>query len=269
MMKRLRTGMVVLLCACGGGAKSLLDPAFGTMGSTVTTFSCPGNGISKSLVKTANGFVASGLGCEGWALVGYTEKGEVDPAFGDAGVALFFSGDGVFSSTRTLAVRSDGRLLVSGSKGSKTLLRQLSATGKVDDAFSAASEKEITDSFPASFEMALQPDGNLILAQGETMIRIKPDGRRDLTFGSLGSQRDRRIHPESRRRARLVASRALHPGRQARLVVRRRRHDRLRRGSPGARRRSVGDGRRLRRLRDRRLGTEGGTLFFGLARVVP
>jgi uncharacterized delta-60 repeat protein len=178
--------MASALSACGG-TPSLLDPAFGTRGTTVTAFPCSRGGIPAALVKVSTGYVSGGIGCDSWAMVGYTETGALDPSFGDAGVATLFPGESFLSGVESMLVRSDGRLLVGGYRDAGHTLRQLSPTGKVDDAFTAATASDFDAYFRLGFAMALQTDGNLVVAQRESVLRLKPEGTRDPTFGAGGA----------------------------------------------------------------------------------
>lgn len=186
--------VVVVLCGCGVPpvvAIDALDPAFGTDGRTLLSFKdCPGSMVSlQDIAKTRNGFVAVGTACRGWLLVGYTADGRVDPGFGTAGKTQLFASDSNGGSDY-LATEvwelADGKLLVAGRIRGGMRMRHFSATGQADPAFDQAFDATLNAQFPYGFVSAVQPDGKVIAALSEKVMRMHPDGSRDLSFGTNG-----------------------------------------------------------------------------------
>ncbi|MBS1153383.1 MAG: uncharacterized protein H6Q89_5081 [Myxococcaceae bacterium] len=167
---------------------NLLDPTFGDGGTTLKSFGCTDYASANALVVVDGGFVAGGGACQGWALVGYSHNGAIDPSFGDAGTALLFSGTSDFAQIDQLLVRPDGRLLVRGTRRSGTTLRQLSASGAEDTAFTATVDQALSDrNITLVNGMWLQADGKVLLAFGTTLYRMLPDGSLDASFGVGGA----------------------------------------------------------------------------------
>jgi uncharacterized delta-60 repeat protein len=184
-----------------------LDTGFGHSGTVTTSL---GPLISGSaLVRQPNGkLVVAGTNGSNDSnvkitLVRYTSRGSLDTSFGRGGKVVIAIGDGVtLNSIRAWLVRQrDGKLVAfsAGYRGSYTyfaLVRYLS-DGSVDTSFGHGG-KVVTridqrDYFPSA--LILQPDGKLVAAAGTSsaqnsggfvLVRYKPDGSIDTTFGRGG-----------------------------------------------------------------------------------
>lgn len=175
------TGVGRLLVArlSSGGA---LDPAFDSDGFAVTPLGDGGDprALALELVGGKPTLVGSALdaGARKLALARYTADGALDPGLGGAGTVLEAIGSGGQAEGTSLAVDSDGRLVVAGSalNGGQTrvMVARLSAAGGLDPSF-ASGGVALTPPGSAN-AVALQGDGKVVAA-GQ---RARPLGGTDV-----------------------------------------------------------------------------------------
>jgi uncharacterized delta-60 repeat protein len=122
-----------------------------------------------------------------------TEDGQLDPSF-------YYDGKdrGFLISTDQLLLQPDGKILVRGLIGFKSLtfngfrlLLRLNADGRVDDSFDTTLPPEDLTGDVATC-MGIQSDGKIIVGRrpssvSPSLIRLFPDGTRDLSFITLDS----------------------------------------------------------------------------------
>jgi uncharacterized delta-60 repeat protein len=183
-----------------------LDSSFGTGGLVTTAFPDISFAYARTVTAQPDGsLVLAGAAQQvtsRFALARYRSDGSLDTSFGTAGlVDTSFSGSDTYASS--LAVRSDGRLVVTGSYGrsvggEKFALAQYNRDGTLDSSFGSAGL--VTTTYPGSDAFgatgALQPDGRLVVA-GTTytfsstayqfaLARYNSDGSLDTSFGTAG-----------------------------------------------------------------------------------
>jgi uncharacterized delta-60 repeat protein len=121
----------------------------------------------------------------------------LDPAFGAGGVLV--SDLGGDDSANGLAVRPGGSIVVAGSSYNQMMAAQYGPDGTLDPTFGSAGVARIsrdpTFGSSSASDMALQPDGKVVLAGREfgavsgsslfdiAVARLNPDGTRDTSFG--------------------------------------------------------------------------------------
>lgn len=171
----------------------VLDPRFGDDGVVSTSLGCDVMAYGSALAVRPNGrFLVSGAGCGGWFVSQYRADGALDPAFGDAGTTFLFSeAKDWFRQAEHLFVRPDGRLLLAGvgGKDDGNAVRLLSPEGAEDLLFSAAADGALVGVVEPGFglqALAVFPDGQLLIGNGETTVRLGLDGQRDGTWGTGG-----------------------------------------------------------------------------------
>jgi uncharacterized delta-60 repeat protein len=142
----------------------------------------------------------------GWfdfAVARLDTDGSLDNNFDSDGIqTIHFTGSiaeggGVGSGATTLALQSDGKIVVAGDteypvgEGSKVAaVARLNPNGSLDTDFGSGGKLPL--SFPAG-GMALQSDGKIVLAgwtaeSTSTVARLNPNGSLDTDFGSGGTQ---------------------------------------------------------------------------------
>jgi uncharacterized delta-60 repeat protein len=192
----MKTPVLLALClalfgcpGAGGGrvdaGPNLLDPAFGTQGLTRTAWGC--HSRADALVAVGNGrVVAAGRACGEWAFAAYLSDGSLDRSYGNTGRTRLFADAGSFVEVTAMVARPDGRVIARGHAGPRDAIRQLSVNGMNDSAFAAAVDQALDPRFELIRAIALQPDGKLLVGDGENLTRLTPDGALDPTFGASG-----------------------------------------------------------------------------------
>ena len=170
------------------------DPAFGIDG--VVRFAPDGGNGASDVVAVGDGLLVAGA--EGGDAVVYRLRadGNLDPSFGDGGIARF--DDGGREAARALVARPDGRLVVAVDRPDaatfeRGLLVGLTADGALDAAFGingrtvAAGRGRWTD-------LALGTDGSVVglaidgfgASTSSFAVRVLADGTVDESYGADG-----------------------------------------------------------------------------------
>ncbi len=141
----------------------------------------------------------------GFWLIRYNPNGSVDTSFGNDGISDGWIGNRV--RARTMAIQSDGKILVAGEGNSAIVdfsaqdlfVARFNVDGSLDTSF-GENGKVFTDfsgfeehSIEFLNKMILQPDGKIILVghrqariSDAILARYNPDGTMDNSFGALG-----------------------------------------------------------------------------------
>ena len=146
-----------------------IDAAWGT-GGTVTTDCGSGTETAEGIALQADGRIVVGVDYEtGFVVLRYLSDGTLDPDFGAAGQVYTFVGANQ-SYVKDIIVQPDGALLVGGrafqNGGWAFAAARYLSDGSLDPTFGNAGIA-LTSTFGQSYwaeDMALQPDGRLILA---------------------------------------------------------------------------------------------------------
>jgi len=106
----------------------------------------------------------------------------------------FDAGTGFDGNIRALALQPDGKLLVAGSfttfRGNPVSeIVRLNPNGSLDETF----EAELPETTYAG-EIALQPDGKVLVAVWRDLVRLNPDGSRDPSFDLASPYGDSFVH---------------------------------------------------------------------------
>jgi len=181
-----------------------LDPTFGT-GGLIT--SNPSMGTASALVIQPDGrIVVAGRDriCCKMDVARYLPNGQLDPAFGSAGVASFKVPNRWYAETKALLLQPDGKLVVGGGAGNPSgtvddvdfVLVRVNDDGTLDTAFGNAGFVT-TDFFGGEDEvhsLALQTNGSIV-AGGVAMngsnrdfalARYNSSGDLNVSFGTNG-----------------------------------------------------------------------------------
>jgi uncharacterized delta-60 repeat protein len=170
-----------------GGSDSALDVVLQTDGRIVTA----GYAWVARRSRVASAFIVTR----------YLSDGTIDPSFGVGGAATTeFEGYDRGAYAIASALQTDGKIVVAGNvykaRAVAVAVARYLPDGSPDPAFGVGGEATFPVVFSAA-DMALQPDGNIIVAgttwrrrptlQGDlSLIRILPDGSLDTTFGDGG-----------------------------------------------------------------------------------
>jgi uncharacterized delta-60 repeat protein len=152
-------------------ADGSLDPSLGTNGIVTTSI---GNSyaFARALVLRPDGRLVAGGPADGhFVLVGYNPDGSLDSEFGDGGISSESIGD-----VYALAIQPDGKLVAAGSNSShQFVLACYNAEGSLDPSFGTGGTTFTSlgwytcpnqASTGYAWALAIQPDGNLIVAGG-------------------------------------------------------------------------------------------------------
>jgi uncharacterized delta-60 repeat protein len=186
-----------------------LDTSFGDpnpsnpslrLGYVVTIFSSYVDGADSVVLQTDGKIVAAGHGPVGMPVARYNTDGTLDPTFGTGGkVIVNFDG----SSDRALgmAIQSDGRIIIAGGDNN-VLIARLNPDGLLDQTFgnkgklivNASAKRNGVSAHANSVAIqripAITGEERIVVGgssnQVWTIMRFKPNGDYDLTFGGSG-----------------------------------------------------------------------------------
>lgn len=126
----------------------------------------------------------------------YTSIGTLDPSFDGDGMAIFEL-PGIDLSGQSVAIQSDGKILVAGVRNTATdrvVLLRYNSDGSLDPSFDTDGWVLLplpggSTFYPASV-LAIQPDGMIIVASNDgsssAVVRVKPNGTLDASFDGDG-----------------------------------------------------------------------------------
>jgi len=117
--------------------------------------------------------------------------GDTDTSFGISGLAsINFPGNPFF--VNDVALQSDGKVIVAGTKGGNAALTRLNVNGTLDTTFGNGGLFESNESYSAGF-IAVQADDRIVVKLGDPddfferkIGRLAANGHWDSSFGSLG-----------------------------------------------------------------------------------
>ena len=169
-----------------------LDTSFDSDGRVITSFSGFEGGRSVELQSDGKILVA-GVSNMDFALVRYNTDGTLDTGFsGDGLVATDFGGSDIAQS---VALQSDGKIIVAGFSGNGTTndiaLVRYNTDGSLDTTFSGDG-KIVVDlgGNDQGYSVAVQSDGKIIVAghsnSNIVLLRYNTDGTPDITFSGDG-----------------------------------------------------------------------------------
>jgi uncharacterized delta-60 repeat protein len=203
---------IALLVALGPTARAepgALDVSFGTEGGLRTNLGGTYDWAYATAIQPDGRILAAGVsnanGTHDFAVARYTANRDLDPTFGEGGIALIDFNKS-FDWAYAMALQPDGKIVIAGvsdGSGSKDFaLARLGPNGTLDTNFGRggrATGQMRSLSADIIRSMAIQPDGRIVVAgvtyddvvtagpHGDFMVaRYLPDGRPDLSFGLGG-----------------------------------------------------------------------------------
>ena len=178
-----------------------LDTTFGSgNGYVITAVGTSGDEAQDIKVLLSGKILVAGYAFNGGsndiALVQYNSDGSLDTSFG-GGTGKAMSGLGGDDAGYSLAVQSDGKILIGGNYGNDFVVARFNSTGSLDTSFSGTGY--VTTDFASNTDtgrsLVLQSDGKILLA-GQSynnvtftdyaVARYNSNGSLDTTFNSTG-----------------------------------------------------------------------------------
>jgi uncharacterized delta-60 repeat protein len=175
-------------------ADGSLDTSFGAGGKVTTDFASTSDLAYGVALQSDGKIVVSGYSGTDFAVVRYNVDGSLDTSFGTGGkVTTDVAGTDYGSS---VAIQSDGKIVVGGRAGGAFALVRYNADGSLDTSLDGDG-KVTTPIAPGSdygFQVLVQSDGKLVLAGRNgiyevadfTLVRYQADGSLDTSFGVDG-----------------------------------------------------------------------------------
>lgn len=202
------TGTGFAIAVVRYNANGSRDTGFGPTHSGIVRTPVGANAQAFALAQQPDGkLVAAGSTFNGsntdFAIVRYTAIGSLDSTFGTGGIVTTPIGTGA-DIAYAVAVQPDGKIVAAGlrSNASKTghnydiALVRYNANGSLDTGFGTGGKVRTTvgPSDDVARALVIQPDGKLAIAGfsvingvgGSVLVRYKPDGSLDPSFGSGG-----------------------------------------------------------------------------------
>jgi uncharacterized delta-60 repeat protein len=184
-----------------------LDPSFGTGGEVITDLGGPvDTAFSMALQSDGKIVVAGSSGTYfptqnfNFALVRYATDGSLDPSFGSGGKVITDFG-GASDSGQSVAVQSDGKIVVAGSSGTNPgnldfALVRYNTDGSLDPSFGTGGKvtTNLGGSQETAFSVVVQSNGKIVVAgrsgngsnDDVALVRYNTDGSLDPSFGTGG-----------------------------------------------------------------------------------
>jgi len=189
--------IVVLLVFGVGPAEAApgdLDLSFGSGGVAAIPFDLGANALA---LQADGKLIVAGSDDADFALARYKQNGALDPTFGAGGKVTTEFGNAA-DVANAVAVQPDGKIVAAGyslKDAFRFALARYNANGSLDSSFGSGGK--LTTAIPAGVAdaVAVQLDGKIIAAgisfdpaavNRFALVRYKPDGSLDTSFGSTG-----------------------------------------------------------------------------------
>lgn len=166
-----------------------LDTSFGGSGKVLTNL---GAGARAVAIQSDGKIIVAGISYiqpEYFVLVRYTSSGSLDTSFGTGGIVQTSMGGGVTS----VAIQNDKKIVAAGYSyngyGYDFALARYDINGRLDGTFGLGTGKVFTPiggMGGGASSVAIQSNGNIVVAGGFYLIRYDSNGIPDINFGSYG-----------------------------------------------------------------------------------
>jgi uncharacterized delta-60 repeat protein len=166
----------------------VLDSNFGA-GGKVTTDLGSSDGAQKIVIQPDGKTIAAGYSNGNFAITRYNTNGTLDTTFGSGGKVI--TDFGSYESANSLALQSDGRIIVVGSSNGDFAVARYFSNGVLDATFGSGG-KVVTDlgGYETASDVAIQTDGKIVVAGWSNsdfaLARYNADGSLDSGFGTGG-----------------------------------------------------------------------------------
>ena len=171
-----------------------LDLSFGTGGKVITFIGT--GGVSDNphsvAIQSDGKIVVVGDSWNGsnqdFAVVRYNPNGSLDTTFNGTGKVLTDFGGGDIAYT--VAIGSDGKIVVGGHATGGLALARYNSNGTLDTTFNGTGKVAVFLGIDDIFGVAIQPDGKIVATGdapgGFAVVRYDPNGMLDPTFNGTG-----------------------------------------------------------------------------------
>ena len=177
-----------------------IDTSFGSNG-TATTDSSNNDMFLNAAIESNGQIVAVGQSNGAFLVARYNSDGSLDNGFGNGGFATIQFGEGVSAVASSVAIESDGSIVVAGEAGNSFALARLTAAGALDPlfnpggadeaAFPQGGQRTIAAASSGAVQQVLIESNGKILGVGSSgnavmLFQLSADGTNDPSFGSSG-----------------------------------------------------------------------------------
>ena len=143
-----------------------LDPSFGTGG--IVTTSIGRNDDAKSVVIQSDGkIVVAGTSDSDFVVVRYTSSGVLDSGFGTGGKLTTDIGSSSNDSANSVAIQSDGAIVVAGTSANDFAIVRYTSAGALDTGFGTGGKVTTdigTSTFDSAQSLVIQADSKIVVA---------------------------------------------------------------------------------------------------------
>lgn len=143
-----------------------LDPSFGTGG--IVTTSIGRNDDAKSVVIQSDGkIVVAGTSDSDFVVVRYTSSGVLDSGFGTGGKLTTDIGSSTNDSANSVAIQSDGAIVVAGTSANDFAIVRYTSAGALDTGFGTGGKVTTdigTSTFDSAQSLVIQADSKIVVA---------------------------------------------------------------------------------------------------------
>jgi uncharacterized delta-60 repeat protein len=148
------------------------DASFGSAGAVVTSLSAGHDRAFAMAVQADQKIVVAGESGGTFALARYNGNGTLDTSFSSDGIALTDAGSGL-DQILSLAIQSDGKVVVAGSSGSALALARYQSNGLPDPAFGS-------NGIVLFDRTAAADEARTLILQGDSIVvGVSNDGTRN------------------------------------------------------------------------------------------
>jgi uncharacterized delta-60 repeat protein len=189
-------------------ANGALDPDFGTYGnggvSRISfTAAYDGEWPRAVALQTDGKIVVAGVSAGGFATARLNANGTIDTTFGTNGLVSFRFANNDAASLESMAIQTDGRIVLFGTASDKFAFARLLPSGAFDTSFAGSGKVTISTisnkNGGSGRAVAIQPDGKIVgvgirpglsgkqsTGPDFAIMRLNPNGSLDTGFGSGG-----------------------------------------------------------------------------------
>lgn len=179
-----------------------LDPTFGVGGVAVTSISGSADNALDIVLQPDGKIIAAGAAIASFssydfAVARYFPNGKLDPTFGNNGISVtsFWSGNDI---ARSVALQTDGKIVVAGQSGSQLAVARYNTNGQLDTTFDGDGLVAINSGpFDSDWQsVSVQSDGKILVSGAVSngnnfdlaLVRLNSNGTLDNTFDGDGTR---------------------------------------------------------------------------------
>ena len=174
-------------------ANGTLDTSYGNGGKQTIDFGGSEYGLALAIQPdgkaVAVGYTSTGGG--NFAVARLTTTGFLDSTFDGDGKLTTDLGSGVVDSAGSVAIQTDGRIVVAGNASNSIAVARYNSDGSLDPTFDGDGKRVYSlGAYAKAYGVALQPDGKIVAAgyygNDFAVVRVLSNGAPDTSFGSGG-----------------------------------------------------------------------------------